>query len=190
MELNDNALVSWEFIREYGKFEEGQRDKVIHLINWISSKAETIAQREIISKERVIDICGNASPRIYLPVTPITEIDSIIVDNTHAFVTQALDPSEYHVDQKSGIITRYQYRWPTGFFNIRVTYTAGWTRETMPTDIQKACVEAIGTAWNRQNDESYGIQSKTMPNGVNISYEPRLSPDVFGTFAELRVGLV
>jgi hypothetical protein len=60
----------------------------------------------------------------------------------------------------------------------------------MPAEIQKACLEAIVTAWNRSNDNSYGVQSKTMPNGVNVSYEPRLSPDVYGTFAELRMGFV
>ena len=190
MELNSNALVSWEFIREYGKFEEGQRNKVIHLINWISSKAETIAQREIIAKERIIDICGNGAPRIYLPVTPLTEVSSIIVDPSHSFVTEALDPSEYHVDYTSGIITRYNYLWPCGVFNIRVTYTAGWTTENMPADIQKACLEAIKTAWNRQNDNSYGVTSQTTPDGVNISYESRLSPDVYGTFADLRIGMV
>ncbi len=191
MELNSNALVSWEFVRDYsGKFQEAQKDKVVSLINWISSKAETIAQREIISKERVLDMCGNGGPRIYLPVTPISDVDSIIIDNDHSFIIDPLDELEYYIDSKSGIITRYNYHWPIGFYNIRVTYTAGWTIENMPADIQKACLEAINVAWNRQNDNSYGVTSRTTPDGVNIAYEPRLSPDVYGTFADLRIGLV
>jgi uncharacterized protein YbdZ (MbtH family) len=191
MELNSNALVSWEFVRDYsGKFQEAQKDKVTSLINWISSKAETIAQREIISKIRVLDICGNGAPRLYLPVTPITDVESIVIDNTHLFIADPVDATDYHVDYRSGIITRYNYLWPSGLFNIRVTYTAGWTIENMPADIQKACLEAINVAWNRQNDNSYGVTSKTTPDGMNIAYEPRLSPDVYGTFADLRIGLV
>ena len=190
MELNGNALVSWEFVRDYGDFKDAQMDKVINLINWISSKAETIAQRELVTKERTLDVCGNGTPRIYLPVIPVTEVASVTIDSTHIFAIDPVDPTEYHVNPKGGIITRYNYRWPTGTYNIRVVYTAGWTIADMPAEIRKACLEAITTAWSRQNDQSYGVQSKTMPNGVNVSYEPRLSPDVYGTFAELRLGLV
>lgn len=190
MDLKSNALVSWEFVRDYGKFTETQKDSVVNLINWISGKAETIAQRELVSMERTLVVCGNGSPRLYLPVVPVTEVSSVTIDSGHRFLVDPLDPTEYHIDSKAGIITRYNYRWPEGIYNIQVVYTAGWTIETMPSEIQKACLEAVKTAWNRGNDNSYGVTSKTTPDGVNIAYEPRLSPDVYATFADLRMGFV
>jgi len=190
MDLNGNALVSWDFIRDYGKFTETQKDAVVNLINWISGKAETIAQREIVSKERTLVVCGNGSPRLYLPIVPVTEVASVIIDSNHTFLVDPIDPTEYYVDQKAGIVTRYNYRWTEGLYNIQVVYTAGWTLETMPAEIQKACLEGIKTAWNRNNDNSYGVTSRTTPDGVNVSYEQRLSPDVYATFADLRMGFV
>lgn len=190
MDLKQNALVTWEYVRDYGNFLDTQRDKVINLINWISSKAETIAGREIIRAQRIVVMGGNGSPRLYLPVIPVVEVSSIIVDDTHSFSGEPVSSTEFHVSSANGIITLYRTVWPLGVYNIRIVYEAGWSIEEMPDEIKRACLEAIKTAWNRQTDNVFGITNRTMPDGVNVSYEPRLPADVYGTFADLRLGMV
>lgn len=190
MELRDNALVDWEYVRDYGNFKETQRDQVVNLVNWISSKAETIAGRPIASAWRTVQLGGNGSPRLYLPVVPVTAVSSVVVDDLHQFDCDPVDPALYHVSAANGILTLYRGCWPGGRFNIQVCYEAGWTRSLMPDEIRKAVLEAVRTAWNRQNDNVFGITSRTMPDGVNVSYETRLPAEVYAAFADLRLGMV
>jgi hypothetical protein len=189
MELNDNALITWDFLQTMmPDFAPDQKDRVIGLINWISSRAVTIAGREIIQAERTLVLSGNGTPRIYLPVIPVSSIASLKIDENHVFDTDTI--TAFHLEPSNGVVTLYEGRFPSGVYNVQVVYTAGYTLETMPEEIKKACLEAIQTAWNRQQDNSFGVSSKSNSNGTNISYEPRLSADVYGVFADLRLAVM
>jgi hypothetical protein len=190
VDLHGDALVSWEYVAGMLGYQEAQKDRVVGLINWISSRAVAVAGREIIRRERVYIADGLGTARIYLPVVPVLSVESVVIDDRHVFDNQSLDPSEYHVEEHSGIVTRYGGIFAEGMHNVRISYTGGYAMETMPDDIRKACLEAIQTAWNRQMDNSYGVSSKSMSDGSNLSYELRLSADVYGVFSGLRLAVM
>lgn len=188
MELNADALISYEyFMLMMGdtRYPSKDRDRVIGLINWISSRAIAVAGRPIVEASRTIVVDGMGSSRLYLPVIPVESVESIIIDPTRAFTGTPV--ANYYLNKASGVVTLSQGVFPSGDSNIQVTFTAGYTQETLPEEVKKACLEAIQTAWNRQNDNSYGVQSRSDPNGISVSYETRLSSDVFDVLANLRI---
>jgi len=188
--LSADALVSWEYVSEMLEYTEAQRDRIVRLINWISSRAIAVAGREIVLRDRVHTTSGIGTTRVYLPVVPVVSVGSIVIDDGHVFDNVPLDPSEYHISANNGIITRYGRVFSAGEHNVRVSYTAGYAIEAMPDGIRKACLEAIQTAWNRQMDNSYGVSARSMSDGTNLSYELRLSADVYGVFSDLRLAVL
>ena len=104
--LSDDALVSWEYVQQMLEYTDTQRDRIIRLINWISSRAIAVAGREIVLKMRTYTTSGVGTSRIYLPVVPVDSVDSVIVDDGHIFDNTPLDANEYHVSSNNGIITR------------------------------------------------------------------------------------
>jgi len=188
MELSPGALITYEyFIEMLGteKYPPEMRDRLIGLINWVSSRAEAVAGRPIIEASRVVVLDGTGTPRIYLPVIPVASVESIIIDECRVF--DGVPITDYYINKENGMIIRNRNIFPSGCSNVQVSYTAGYTREALPDDVRKACLEAIQTAWNRQNDNSYGVTSRSDPNGISVSYESRLSADVFEVFANLRI---
>ena len=188
MELSSDALISYEYFMMMmgdAKYPADQRDRVIGLINWISSRAVAVAGRSIIEASRTIVVDGTGTSRIYLPIIPVVSVESIIIDPLRVFGGASL--TDYYLNKSSGVVTLNQEIFPCGDSNVQIGFTAGYTQETLPEEVKKACLEAIQTAWNRQNDNSYGVQSRSDPNGISVSYETRLSSDVFDVLANLRI---
>lgn len=188
MELNANALITYEyFIEMMGstKYPADQRDRVVGLINWISSKAVSVVGRPILFGTFTDVLDGLGSCRLYLPVVPVASVESIVIDNLRVFDGEPI--TGYYLDGQGGVVTRNDGIFPSGSNNVKVVYAAGYTQSTLPEEVKKACLEAIQTAWNRQNDNSYGVTSRSDPNGVSVSYETRLSTDVYDVFSHLRL---
>jgi len=188
MELRSDALITYEYFIEMlgsDKYPTESRDRVIGLINWVSSRAVAVAGRPIMLASRTLVLDGLGISTLYLPVIPVVSVESIIIDETRQFNTVPI--TDYYLDKQGGMIFRNGDIFPLGIYNIQIEYTAGYTTENLPEEVKKACLEAIQTAWNRQNDNSYGITSRSDPNGISVSYESRLSADVFEVFANLRI---
>lgn len=188
MELSTGALITYEYFVEMlgtEKYPPEMRDRIVGLINWVSSRAEAVAGRPIIEATRICVLDGTGTARLYLPVIPVASVDSVIIDEYRIF--DGTPVTDYYISKENGMLIRNRKIFPEGCANIKVTYTAGYTREALPEEVKKACLEAIQTAWNRQNDNSYGVTSRSDPNGISVSYESRLSADVFEVFANLRI---
>lgn len=188
MELNANALVTYEYFIEMmgtDKYPPDMRDRVVGLINWISSKAISVVGRPILSNTFTTVLDGLGSCRLYLPMVPVASVESIVIDCLRIFDVEPI--TNYYLDGESGVVTRNDGIFPSGSSNVKVVYTAGYTQDTLPEEVKKACLEAIQTAWNRQNDNSYGVTSRSDPNGISVSYETRLSADVYDVFSHLRI---
>ncbi|MGH0051930.1 MAG: hypothetical protein ACQ5SW_00885 [Sphaerochaetaceae bacterium] len=188
MELNSNALITYDYLIEMlgsDKYPETERDRVIGLINWVSSRAVAVAGRPIMLESRTVVLDGSGTPRMYLPIIPVVSVDSIVIDDYRVFDGDLV--TDYYLDSVSGVIALNNDVFPKGFRNTKIVYSAGYTTSNIPEEVKKACLEAIQTAWNRQNDNSYGITNRSDPNGISISYETRLSNDVFEVFANLRI---
>jgi hypothetical protein len=86
--------------------------------------------------------------------------------------TTTLDPSQYQIGRRNGIITRTDnHGWPVGLENIEVTYTHGY--DPVPGEISDAVLDqaaAIAMTLAHVQQESGGSQSASYRTGVNQNW--------------------
>lgn len=190
MELNDNALVSTQFVIDQLGLQYGEpqmQERLIMLINWISDYAQMLAGREIHFAQRTIVLDGTGTSRIYLPVSPVESITSVTIDANRKFDIDPMSPEYYRCDASGVLELLWPYAvWERGRSNIQVVFSAGYKQETMPFDIRKACLESIQAQWSTMNDYAFGAASKTMSDGTNIQYQFDLTLDAKRVFSSLR----
>jgi len=175
-------LVTWDNIKDELALDNAMKGRTERLISWISARAETIAGRKLTSEERTQYLPGTGTSRLILPVWPVTELASLIIDTTHQFDGDAVSSDEYFLDSDTGIVHFYNRAIPLGINMVKVVYTAGWTEATLPGDVLQACIEAISWNMQREGDRAFGVKNQTTPDGVNVGYEMVLPMGVQKTF--------
>jgi hypothetical protein len=157
------ALISWEYVQRILHISDSQQEQTELLIGWITRRGETIARRELESKERTVYLSGYGGSELILPHWPVKIVASVIISGNEI--------TDFSVDERKGIIYRKDATFPKGERNIEVTYTAGWSDITAPDDVKLACLEAISWNLKRFNDGAMGVKNQTTPDGVNVGYE-------------------
>lgn len=192
IELKD-PLVSYEYVFTMAGLWEGEpescedADEIKNLINWISSAAVREAGRELVFKERTIVLDAHGSSNLYLPVAPIVGIESLQIRRSYMDVWIDIPISEYYYSVNGAVVSLYTGRFPRAPQGARVVYQAGYSIDTVPDDVKKACLEAIMGAWTKTMDRAYGRRSITQSNGTNTVYDFELSYQVRQAFQSLAL---
>ncbi len=181
------GLITTSYVKQMMGLTGSSEDKKIQeMIDWVSAKAEGICKRKLTRAERTVQLDGNGSNIVVLPVIPVTAVAGLWIDADREFADEYTD---YYINNDTGVIT-LKCITPRVVGCVKVTFTAGYATATMPADIKVACLEAV--IWNisRLNDKQFGIRSQTTPDGVNLGYEmvlPMAAQRVFESYADRQV---
>lgn len=159
------------------------------LIEWITDRAQSYIGRKLVSDTHTWYLNGSDSEVIVLPMCPIVSVTSISLDSARAF-TSLLSEDDYYCDLDTGIIQLYSRTTPDGARTVKVVAVAGYTDETLPGDLKMAFISAIMHHRSKLINQSFGLQSQTSPDGMNVSYELELPSDtrrVLDSYKEVRV---
>lgn len=178
-------LITPGFINSMLGTKDDELETVETIISWIEKKAESIIGRKLTRETRTSYLEGFGNDKIILPVIPVIELTSVSLDSNREF-SDVLDPGDYYCDLESGVITLFKEKTPEGVKTIKVVYTAGFTSETLPSDLKFNFVEAISWNLNRLRDKNFGVRNMTTPDGVNISNELVLPMGVQRTIESYR----
>lgn len=99
---------------------------------------------------------GNGFRDLLIRQYPVTDIDTIVIDDTTEFPSGAstLAELDFYIDRDTvGNIINTNV-WPCGDpQNVALTYTAGFT--TVPYDLQLAAIALVSLRWNSKGTEAY-----------------------------------
>lgn len=85
-------------------------------------------------QERTEKVSGLGMDFVVLSARPVVDIDSVWINGK-----EIVEPSVDFGDDS--VITRTDGDFPAGWKNIKVTYTAGWSAEDVPSSIKMAIME-------------------------------------------------
>ena len=86
-----------------------------------------------------VRVSGRGTDTLLLPSAPVRAVASVRVGG------QLLQPAEYQVGSRIGVLRRVNGTWPDGLENIEVTYTHGYPADKVPGDISDAVLEHAAT---------------------------------------------
>lgn len=136
------------------------------LLEGASAKINSYVGRTLEASDYTEYKDGNWQLSFVLDNYPVNTITSVEL-NTWDFETatrEAVSGTNYHIDTENGEVN-FLERLNRGFGNYKVTYN-GWY-ETIPSDIQMACMDLVGYKLNTRS--SGWIKSESVA-GDSISY--------------------
>jgi len=151
------------------------------LISAASHACQRYLGRDVHRRTVTQYIDGNGHDRFILDEAPVVSITSLSVDVERSFTT-VIAPTSYRVDSETGIVTLYGILLPDVVDCVKVVYEAGY--ETIPVDIEAACVDTVQMMKRRLTGTSSGVTSRTMPDGGTEVLETTAPTD----FAKLLLG--
>lgn len=110
------------------------------LITAISAELQRFLSRRLPSQTYSLNVNGRGDYALFLPNTPITAVDLLMIDN--AAIDAAPSGGAGYIINPDAIYLR-GYSFSRGIQNVAVTYTAGYALNDMPADIVRAAHEAI-----------------------------------------------
>ncbi len=91
------------------------------------------------------------------------------INNNWVDLYKTDDPEDdFYVDLNKGQIRKYG-GWPSGFRNIYVDYSAGYTSDNMPRDLKLAVKILVKYFLNRRNEDSFGLTQYRVGNNSVLS---------------------
>lgn len=147
-------------------------------------------KRDLFTQEYVEYLDGNGTNHLMPEQFPITAISKLEVydglDGNNDEVWTEWTVGSYY--QRLLIVKDVEVfmdgaLFPKGTQNIRLTYTAGYTADTMPKEIQKICLELMKLYWDSSDygENRLGIQSnsRSSQGGTeNITYDTNLEEKI------------
>jgi hypothetical protein len=182
-------LVDREYINRILGYKETDQERLILLLEWVQSKAESLIGRKLDLDTYTWYLDGNYGDKIVLPVRPVVSITALYLDSGHDFETET-DSDDYYVDLESGIIQLYGTIAPKRHRTIKVIASAGYDEDTFPADMKMAFLEAISWNMSRMLDRSFGRTNQSTPDGMTVGYEmvlPMGVQRVFESYRDVRV---
>lgn len=131
---------------------------------------ESYCGRRFGSQSYTHEVDGSGAVALYLPQRPVTAVESVHVavgefggtwsddllwSDGSAYMVDRTDESEDNV----GRLLSMRGVWPRGFRNVRVVYTAGYTR--VPYDVKLAVMQ-LGAAVRADSENGRPVQSETL----------------------------
>ena len=152
-------------------------------------------------------LSGTGRTALNLPHRPVTAVASLqILDGPRGPVVETLTEGQHyrlidsrphernvgHVEMTAGTVWTYDLcaaYWPPGTANIAVTFTAGYTADTLPADLKLALYQMIALARAARSngqllsDETLGDYSYSLATGGGFNTLPT---SVLATLARYR----
>ena len=103
------------------------------------------------------------------PVATFTSLEAgYLTDSTGAFsILRTYASAEFYADKDRGIVMAMNgANFPSGWHNLRVTYTAGFAAAQMPADIQRAIADWVGVCLKRSIKQSWDVASEAVHEEV------------------------
>lgn len=149
------------------------------LISVVQDKVENICNRKFEEAEYTEKYNGSGDYDLLLnnyPIISITSIQNIDVDGD---IIETFDSTDYVINNKEGSVY-YSGSFPSGRYNIKVVYTAGYSENpssneyAVPNDLKECLISIIEETKNKSftdgslQSETLGSYSYTKKSGSGI----------------------
>ncbi len=181
--LNIYALISLEDVREALQFETAEavseNNLLVSLINRTSSRMETYCGRNFKAREYTEYQDGDGGPIVFTDHYPITSVSALWDDTEREFTDSSNDliaSTDYMTYSDEGSIRLYndETTFNKGYQNIKITYSGGY--ETLPGDLEEACLDWVLTLYRRIKDRTHGYMTKSA-SGASVLIDLKAIPD-------------
>lgn len=120
---------------------------------------------------------GNGTQKLWLRHRPITALTSIEVNGS------TYDTTDFDISDGRYIYWDDDY-FPQGWHKVKLTYTAGWTRVTMPGTIRLAALKLCAYYYNMQGRE--GLSAESRDDGSNFTYDLEQEETILGSINQYQ----
>lgn len=107
---------------------------------------------------------GHGEQVYVLPFYPVVTFTSFQYKNGNTWETVT---DSYHLKKQTGEIRLPDSIVPRGYGNVRASYTAGYTEETLPADIRQAIIDIASSLYNLRG--STGIKREKI-DGAELEF--------------------
>lgn len=187
------AIVTASEWKDYRGYPDTRFDSALAaVIPMVQAEMERYCSRKFDLADYEGHIDGTGTPVIYTRHWPIVAVSEVRIDPGSGGTPQALDPSAYEVDtseESTGRIVRTGSggnalygdpggisfsrgpvnAWPTGYRNVQIDYTAGYTSATVPADLKEAALILIDHRLAQRGGASID-QASTAQGASNVTY--------------------
>jgi len=158
-----------------------------NLIDRASEAIENYCRRKFAQETLTEYYDGRGSHRLVLNRRPVSSITSIYDDLDRDFTEDTLiDADDYVLYPDEGIVefknTASTFPSTAAYFydgqrNVKVTYVAGY--ETIPTDVEQACLMLVALLYNRAKQRADGIKQESQAGAYSVAYAGMLmTPEI------------
>ena len=172
MALNANALTSLAALKlrlGIDNTDTSNDDELTNYINEVSELVQSNLRRNLKAQDYTNELYqGNDEQDLLLDNYPINSIAQIEYRYYHPGAFYVIEPDEYFIHRKKysvvreygwyrfGSATRYLTKVEFPFYNIRITYNAGYT--TIPSDIEGLVKDIIADMYTRVRTGGQGLK--------------------------------
>lgn len=119
------------------------------LVTAISTAIQSWLGYNIASASYTNNFNGDGGRALIIPDRPLTAISSLVMNGNIIVPAQSLPQTFGYSFNESTVYLSGWYRFPRGFQNIAVSYTAGYS--SVPADIAQACLDWVKIALSNQS---------------------------------------
>lgn len=142
------------------------QDMVARLVEATSTKIQKWLGYQILQASYTRTFDGQGLPKLFVPDLPLVSVESLVINGETipqgSWSSSTQQPGYYH-NASSIALVGYCFR--CGFQNITATYTAGY--ETVPDDIEQACLDWMKASWANFQVPGVGVNAKALRAGDN-----------------------
>ena len=172
MAVDPYALTSLASVKSHLNISVTTQDTTLErMINAASNKIEKFLDRKILKRAYTEYQDGRANDRIVLRQWPCDKPTELWDDISGKFTDSSnqLDTEEYVTegDPAIGVVLLGGLRFSRANKNIKIVYQAGY--DTVPYDIEEACILTVEFMYDMRADRRIGVSSKGK-NGESTSF--------------------
>ena len=188
MALNANALTTLDALKlriGIDSSDTSQDNELTNYINEISELVESFLNRKLKAQDYTDELYqGNDEQELLLDNYPINSITQIEYRYYYPGSFYTIDADEYFIHRKRysvvreygwyrfGSATRYLTKVEFPFYNIRITYNAGYT--TIPSDIEGIVKDIIADFFERKQTGGQGLKQYRIGD-ISMTWKDNLS---------------
>ena len=156
-------LVGLADLKSYlNKTDTGDDDELGFVLGAVHAEMDLTTRRTLYETAHTEYQDGNDTDGLFLENWPVSAVTSVNVDGLRDFGTDTLEDSgDYFTNTELGIVYHNSGSWPAGHANIKVVYTAGYTADTVPADLQRVVLELASIAWQKRKNKNHDVSSES-----------------------------
>jgi hypothetical protein len=172
--MNSNDLTTLENFKAWIGLDNNPKDDAVlsRLITACSMFIQSWCNRVFASANYTDTISGEHTNVVFLQNVPITAVSSVMINGNAVPAASTVNGVGYVFGSNQVMVNGY--RFPRGYNNITISYTAGYA--TIPFDIEQACIELCALRY-RERDR-IGQVSKSLAGEVVAFSQKDMSDDI------------